>query len=154
LPPPEERDGSRAQAAAADKDDWVAVTSADGHVYWVPPEVAYLVADGMPWQTLEATLRPALAARTASPGSRRTHTMSPITQAVAAALVAYCVVHPPKPDMKYLTLAKRATAHARARGYKDCELLPDPEDSRLMRDIAKDALFNLERDQKRRSHRH
>jgi hypothetical protein len=66
LPPLEERDGSQAAAAAADKEDWTEVTSADGHLYRIPPEVAYLVAGGMSWQGLEAVLRPALAARAAA----------------------------------------------------------------------------------------
>jgi hypothetical protein len=93
LPPLEERDGSRAHADAADKEDWVAVESADGHAWWCPPEVAYLIAPGMSWNALEAILRPALAARAAAAavaelkGGTKGAALS--TQAFVRALAAY-----------------------------------------------------------------
>lgn len=63
APPMEERDGTLARNTAADRDKWQWRHSDDGHVYWVPPEIAYLVNNGEPWPELERQLRPALADR-------------------------------------------------------------------------------------------
>jgi hypothetical protein len=59
APPMEERDGTRARHTAADRDKWQWRHSDDGHLCWVPPEIAYLVNNGEPLHELE--LRPALA---------------------------------------------------------------------------------------------
>jgi hypothetical protein len=91
LPPLEERDGSQACAAADDREAWVAVKSADGHVWWVPPEVAHLVPAGMAWHALEAVLRPALVTRAAATAGRPAGTKGAAlsTQAFVRALGAY-----------------------------------------------------------------
>jgi hypothetical protein len=75
LRPIEQRDGRLARAAAADGDDWRTVKAArpapeqkgeprpEGHIYHLPPEVAHLAADGMPWNQLELILEHALGER-------------------------------------------------------------------------------------------
>jgi hypothetical protein len=155
VPPLAERDGSRAYVDAADKEKWVAVTSADGHIYWVPPEIAYRVAAGTPWNALEAILGPALAARGEAKersGNRsRSHSMAPATRAQAAAVIAYFAAQPPALTMKILSLARRVQEHAQAAGYKNWEEV-DPQ-SHTMRDMIKDALWNMEQDQKQRPSR-
>jgi hypothetical protein len=125
LPPLEERDGSRGRATAADKEDWVAVSSADDHTFWVPPEIAHLVADGMPWQTLEAVLRPALAARTAAAGRRSGGKGAALsTQAFIRALAAYLDADE-NLDESWAgeTLARRVEAFALRRGITGAHLI-------------------------------
>lgn len=63
LPPIEIRGGTLARAAAVDGHQWVAVRSADGGVYWFPPEYAHLAPPGASWERLEALLRQALLER-------------------------------------------------------------------------------------------
>jgi hypothetical protein len=160
LLPLAERDGSRAYADAADKDAWREVRAATSHPhpphsYWFPPEVADLVAEGMDWQRLEAILRPALASRGAakerSGNHRRTHSMAPATRAQAAAVIAYFAAQPPAVTAKILSLATRVQKHAQVAGYKNWEEV-DPL-SHTMRDMIKDALWNMEQDQKQRPSR-
>jgi len=144
LRPLGERNGSRERAAAADKDEWVAVKAANSKdfSYWFPPEIAYLAVDGTPWNVLEEILRSALAARAVAGRDIKSKLSPPTGREAESSLAAFAVVYYHLLHHGALEEYPRSGLAAKLISYAERQGLPfaDQLDNRVLDEVLKVAL--------------